>query len=244
MSTVNASVTIDLGTERLQVGFAVPREPMPLDGLLPLARALVERSLAMAVESLPEGKSIQCRAGCGACCRQVVPISETEARMLAELVDAMPEPRRSIVRERFRQAKETLVQSGMWDLLLDRANWGPSDVHSRGVDYFHQAVACPFLEDESCSIHADRPLSCREYLVTSDPFHCERLDGPKIEYVQLPFKASTALNKMSASPNPVFHSWVPLVQIFDWLAANPNPPAPRPGPELVERFFNNLPRQQ
>jgi hypothetical protein len=35
------------------------------------------------------------------------------------------------------------------------------------VRYFLQGVACPFLEAESCGIHPDRPLACREYLVTS-----------------------------------------------------------------------------
>ncbi len=38
--------------------------------------------------------------------------------------------------------------------------------------YFHLGIACPFLEDESCSIHADRPISCREYLVTSPAVNC------------------------------------------------------------------------
>ncbi|MEZ5279133.1 MAG: hypothetical protein R2770_01565 [Acidimicrobiales bacterium] len=33
-------------------------------------------------------------------------------------------------------------------------------------------VACPLLDDGVCSIRPDRPLACREYLVTSDPKHC------------------------------------------------------------------------
>ncbi|HEY5241787.1 MAG TPA: YkgJ family cysteine cluster protein [Polyangiaceae bacterium] len=32
-----------------------------------------------------------------------------------------------------------------------------------------ETVSCPFLEEESCSIHPDRPPICREYLVTSSP---------------------------------------------------------------------------
>jgi Fe-S-cluster containining protein len=37
-------------------------------------------------------------------------------------------------------------------------------------------MPCPFLEDESCSIHPDRPLVCREYLVTSPAELCA---GPR-----------------------------------------------------------------
>ena len=39
---------------------------------------------------------------------------------------------------------------------------------------------CPFLEEESCSIHPDRPLVCREYLVTSPAELCA---GPTQEGV-------------------------------------------------------------
>ena len=41
-------------------------------------------------------------------------------------------------------------------------------------------VPCPFLEDESCSIHPERPLVCREYLVTSPAALCA---GPTQEGV-------------------------------------------------------------
>ena len=39
-------------------------------------------------------------------------------------------------------------------------------------EYFKHGIACPFLEDESCSIHPDRPMACREYLVSSPAENC------------------------------------------------------------------------
>ena len=46
--------------------------------------------------------------------------------------------------------------------------------------YFALGIPCPFLEEESCSIHPDRPLVCREYLVTSPAELCA---GPTQEGV-------------------------------------------------------------
>ena len=38
--------------------------------------------------------------------------------------------------------------------------------------YFSEQIACPFLEDESCSIYPVRPSICREYIVYSPPEYC------------------------------------------------------------------------
>ena len=83
MALVDATVVLTLGTERLNARFSVPEEPIAPVDLLPIARAIVQRIIEAAVADLPAGKEISCKAGCGACCRQLVPISQTEARMLA-----------------------------------------------------------------------------------------------------------------------------------------------------------------
>ena len=241
MALVDATVVLTLGTERLNARFSVPEEPIAPVDLLPIARAIVQRIIEAAVADLPAGKEISCKAGCGACCRQLVPISQTEARMLAFLVREMPEPRRSVIVERFRAAREKLVEAGLWDVLTDRANWVPDDIRRHGLAYFHIGIPCPFLEDEACSIHPDRPLSCREYLVTSDPEHCAAVRGEQIDQVRLPLKVSAAMNRMSPmKAGSVFYPWVPLVQIFDYMTANPAPPAETAGPKLVEEFFQKL----
>jgi Fe-S-cluster containining protein len=241
MPNVAVEVSIKLGTERLNAKFTVPEEPIEPADLLPIARAITHRVIDSAIEELPSGEEIACKAGCGACCRQLVPISQTEARMLAFLVRDMPEPRRRVLAERFKAAKESLIAAGMWDKLLDRANWEPDDVRKVGLAYFHLGIPCPFLEDEACSIHPDRPLSCREYLVTSDPKYCAAVDGENIRQVPIALKVSAAMNRMSPTkPGAIFHPWVPLTQIFDWVVANPEPPPPEPGRQLTERFLRNL----
>lgn len=157
--------------EPIRLMLTVPAGPVAVEDVLPILRGLsnlfTERAVAR-VEA--DGRAISCRAGCGACCRQLVPLAEDEGRALAHLVDAMPEPRQSRIRQRFEDAPQRLAEGG----LLDRMNQ-PVDGSGRralGLDYFRLNIARPFLEDEASSIHPDRPSNCRDYLVTSPAQNC------------------------------------------------------------------------
>ena len=112
------------------------------------------------------GRTISCRKGCGACCRQLVPISRTEGEALLAWSRRCPRSGARRCGRRFAAAEAALAHAG-----LRRAARGRSD-RELSIAYFALGVPCPFLEDESCSIHADRPLVCREYLVTSPAELC------------------------------------------------------------------------
>jgi Fe-S-cluster containining protein len=115
------------------------------------------------------GVAVSCAAGCGACCRQLVPLSPPEAALIHQLVEGMHEPRRSAVRARFDKAVRQLAQVGLLEAL--RAGSDPL-LYAYGESYFRLGIPCPFLEDESCSIYDVRPSRCREYLVFTPPAHC------------------------------------------------------------------------
>ncbi|HEX9453737.1 MAG TPA: YkgJ family cysteine cluster protein, partial [Candidatus Binatia bacterium] len=87
---------------QLQTTLAVPVQSTDAAEFLPLARTIVDSVVDHAVSSVEtNGQKISCKAGCGACCRQLVPISAVEATKMRELIEAMPEPRRADVRARF-----------------------------------------------------------------------------------------------------------------------------------------------
>ena len=117
------------------------------------------------------GGRISCCKGCGACWIQLVPISEAEARRIAKLVESLPEPRRSQVKARFEDAAKRLAEAG-----LLKASAAGTLVSRRlprvRLGIFRQAIPCPFLEDEACSIYPDRPITCREFLVTTPAIYC------------------------------------------------------------------------
>ena len=137
--------------------------------LLPVFWSLTDTVVRFRVETVAKlGRPLSCRAGCGACCVQLVPISRTEARHVADVVDGLEPERRAVVLERFRVAKERMRAAGMLDRLLAlSAPDNPDTPVAVARDYFRVGVPCPFLEEGSCSIYADRPLRCREYVVVS-----------------------------------------------------------------------------
>jgi Fe-S-cluster containining protein len=171
----------------------------------------------------------------------MVPIAEAEARRIADLVNDLPEPRRSVIRKRFEEARRRFEASGLWQKMRERDRWAEGASRSIGLDYFAQGVPCPFLEDESCSIHPDRPIGCREYLVTSPAENCSRPTAETIEMVPLPGKVWTALARLDPVPaGAKFLRWVPLIQAVEWAEAHPEEPPDRPGPEWLRELLEHL----
>lgn len=215
-ATATGRVVLEVGGERIPVEMTVPAGSVAVEDVLPILHGLSSLFATRATARVEaEGREISCRAGCGACCRQMVPVAPAEARALARLVEAMPEPRRERVRRRFDAALDALEPLG----LMERLDLNRDDRQVIAREYFAAGVACPFLEDEACSIHADRPLSCREYLVTSPPNLCAAL-SPGIEKVTLEARPSLALLNADLRDG-----WLPLV--LSLVQDGQAPPSPR-----------------
>lgn len=239
---VTAQVKLAGESWELRTSLSVPTRPIQLRTMLPLVQSFANAVVGAAAEAAEqEGQKISCQKGCGACCRQLVPISEVEARHIAAVVEALPEPRRSQIRTRFAAAHRRLAETGMLETLLRREQWEEGEGRSIGTAYFQQGIPCPFLEDESCSIHPDRPIACREYLVTSPAANCANPSAETVACVKLPMRLWTALALFDAvGPHERFIHWVPLILAPNWAEANPQEPDPQPGPTLLRRFFDHL----
>jgi hypothetical protein len=109
------------------------------------------------------------------------------------------------------------------------------------LSYFRLGIACPFLEDESCSIHADRPVACREYLVTSPAEACAQPTPQTVRMIRLPLQVSHALGRIDEGGEPGSdRRWVPLIVAPAWARAHPVVPAKRPGTDWIKRLVENL----
>ena len=235
---VTAQVDLQVAGTRVQFALTVPTAPVPPGAILPVFQTLSEAIQADVVSGLEEeGKRISCRAGCGACCRQLVPITKIEARYLAELVDSMPEPRQSEIRSRFAEVIRRLEEAGILETLRHPEWVLPETKEKLGLTYFGLGIPCPFLENESCSIYENRPLVCREYLVTSPPEHCANPAGKLVEGVKLLVGMSGFLARFAESAPPGPGSGVVLPLALEWAASHPDESTARPGPEWVERLF-------
>ncbi len=205
-----STVRVHLKTKswQLEAVLPVPDAPAPVGVWLPFLQALADQSATRAQAGVERaGLKVSCAKGCGACCRQLVAISLVEARALADLVEAMPEPRRGEIRARFQAAMTRARESGVLERDYDDSALdaeyplAESGVERLANAWFRLGVACPFLEEESCSIHAVRPLVCRQYLVTSPSEVCARLFVEPVDRVEisdrLPPRLAVALTKLS-----------------------------------------------
>jgi len=240
--SVTANIKLNSPSWNMEFKLTVPAGPTTLKELLPLAQSLSDAVVNATVQEVEQrGGAISCCKGCGACCRQLVPIAEVEARNIAELVGAMPEPRQSQVRARFDDALRRLAEAGLLDKLHEPKRWHREGATEFGLQYFRLGIPCPFLEDESCSIHPDRPLKCREFLVTSPAVHCQNPTAQTVKTVPLPLRVSPALAEFQVVESaPHLVRWVPLVLALEWGETHPDPPADRTGPDLLGQLMRNL----
>lgn len=227
MAHSTATLRLTVGDLRIVHPISVPNGPIEAADAVPALQGLVNAVVAAA----EAGKTVSCRKGCGACCRQLVPVSSSEGERLLRVVDSMPAGRRDALKARFAAAEAAITGAG-----LDQRQ-GRSD-RELSVAYFALGIPCPFLEDESCSIHQERPLICREYLVSSPPELCA---GPTQEGVTpLPVpKVSLAARGLQDEAD----GWFPLALLMAWRRTRPHRKTRRPGPEWVQRFLRQLGRK-
>jgi Fe-S-cluster containining protein len=224
--TGQSTATLRLKVGDLQIAhpITVPSRPVAATAVLPALQGLVNEVVGAA----ERGKDISCRKGCGACCRQLVPISRTEGEALLALIEAMPRERRKAVRARFATAEAAITQAGL-------AERGTRSDREMSLAYFALGVPCPFLEEESCSIHPDRPLVCREYLVTSPAELCAGPAQEGVTPVPVP-KLSAGARRLQDDGD----SWFPLAMLFAWSGKARAPAKRRPGTEWIQRFLTIL----
>ena len=215
-----------LGQER-ELRFEVGTGPRPVTDLLGPARELGQRISQIAVEQVEsEGSRVSCKLGCAACCRQLVPVSAVEAVSLAAVVAAMPKERRDEVRRRFAAAVLRLEAAGLLETrarkgreaLVSNAAPGESPWENVSQRYFDLQLACPFLVDEACGIYEERPLVCREYLVTTPAEWCDELSSRAVA-VPRPARMGEVLtdpaNALLGTKSPM----IPLPLALEWASA-------------------------
>jgi len=216
-----ATLRLTVGDLKVVHPITVPSAQVPASEIVPALQGLVNAVVAAAEKD----QAVSCRKGCGACCRQLVPISRTEGERLLQLIDTMPAERRKALSRRFEAAASAIEAAGFKER-------GERTDRELSLAYFALKVPCPFLEEESCSIHADRPLVCREYLVTSPPELCAAPAQEGVTPVAVP-KASLAARRLQDDKD----DWFPLALLLDWPRSRPRKAQRRSGPQWIERFL-------
>lgn len=227
--------------ETLEEDIDVPRGKTTPRRLLPIFQSMAETMIEHGVaRARAEGREVSCRRGCDACCRsQLVPISPMEARNLRDLVEAMPEPRRTALLARFAAARARLAESGLLGRLT-HARWTADEeaYDALAGEVRALGIACPFLADDgACSIYEDRPIVCREFVVTTPAKNCEDPKPGAVQAVPLPGQVSRALSALEPARPGKTAPWTPITLALDWARAHPEQAPARTGAQVLEDFF-------
>jgi len=239
---VTGNIRLSLGGEPFELQMTVPAREVKPQRMLPIFQQMTSSFVGMTEQAIENvGEKISCHAGCGACCRQAVPLAEIEAYKIAETVENLPEPRRSQIKMRFEKAWRHFSEIGWLKRLDNCVNVSSEDREKVILEYFHEQIACPFLENESCSIHEVRPLACREYLVTSPFENCSNPSAENVRMVKLPIKPSETVRKITNSENlNRVVNFLPLVFALEWVKIYPDNFPEKTGQQWMADFFTNL----
>jgi len=115
------------------------------------ANKLMQKVINEQAPMFPAYEQISCKAGCSACCHQQIDITESEAILLASLIE-------NGVKIDFKKLEEQAAFNG------DEDDWWRLPKEKN---------ACIFLdENKNCKVYENRPLACRKYFVVSPPEVC------------------------------------------------------------------------
>jgi Fe-S-cluster containining protein len=178
---------------------------MEVNELVPEAFKLADRIVHAGLERVAKlGSKVPCVKSCAICCHYMIRVSIPEAFYLYERLLECKRPWRDKIFERFRLIRETLMQNGL-DKALERDLVRESGdvsydyrLHLLSQRYFSLRLACPFLEDKVCSIYSWRPVTCRQYYVTSPASRCVDPFAKNVNRVSLPFNVADLLAQATA----------------------------------------------
>jgi len=202
----------------------LPDRPVRLSEIVPVAMGIGGQVVAQALRrAADDGRPVTCGPACGACCRQLVPVSVPEAFAVTAAVGALPPDLRERVTERFAATAETLAARPDRHARLMRPPPDDAAAAATARDYFALEVPCPFLEEESCSFHRFRPSICREHNVSSPPALCRDPFANPVEPIPSPLRLSEVLARahahLYALPAPRL---LPLSLAPTWVADHPD----------------------
>jgi hypothetical protein len=244
MATTRVRIDLKVYGEPLTVVGEAPTGPVRMDETLPLLRemdnAVIDRAVAR-VEAA--GEKVSCARGCSACCRaQPVPVTPAEAHALSQLVESLPEPRRTEVRADFADRVDRLHSARLYEAFVHRDPALTRDqARDLAIRYFSLGLVCPFLVDDACGIYPDRAFVGRQDLVTSpaalwsDPMH-----NP-VRPVPMPLRFATAALAVAGQLTGRPQHTVPLVLALDYAEAHKDELERRfDARETFGRFMNAL----
>jgi len=238
------SIKLDLGAsaQQAELFILVEDRPARLAELVPVARALSQRITEGALRQAELGGArVPCTKGCSACCYYLVSLSVPEVFCLWEETLAMPARQRLGIEQASLAAARRVLSDrppeGFAECRCQGTTECPAELLDAASQWYREfELPCPFLAEGICTIYEQRPISCREYHVTSDAGSC---GGGEAEPERLlpAVRMSEVLGRLAAEVEGTGVEALMLPLALIWAGDNQQRGRRTwPAPLLAERF--------
>src|SRR5262249_38718337 len=119
-----------------------------------------------------QGEVIACRAGCNACCEQLVMIYAAEAELIADWLRA---PERAEILRNFLAAYPSWIErlgDSLAEVIARTEARDAAGQFAACVAHWRRHVMCAFNRDGLCTIYPVRPVLCRSYHALDTSENC------------------------------------------------------------------------
>jgi Fe-S-cluster containining protein len=232
---------LDFFEKPISFRIGIEKENAGLADIVPLAKTISSRlSDALLEELRADGISIPCKKGCAACCSYLIPLSVPEVFRLRDEIAQMPS-------EESRRITEALLVNAK--KILDNSRTGVEKNSSAKTNLNIQAarlsrwysslkMSCPFLSNDLCITYDQRPVACREHVVTTAAKLCQEKWSDQALSVAMPVRITDVLSQLSAELESSSPEAIMLPLALPWAENNLTRGQRQwPAIEMVERLF-------
>ncbi len=243
------------GAKTLGFELDILGEPVPFDlevadrsarlaDIAPLAQTVSTRLCMATLDRLrTKGSCVPCRKGCSACCSYLVPLSVPETFRIAEELRAMPADESRPLMQSSLDTARTILERMPSDFEVDESATANDGIRSKqlGDWYAGLGLACPFLSDGLCVPYEQRPIACREHMVTSPETSCDIAGNDEPDAVKMPVSVLECLGQLTAELEDREVEAVMLPLALPWTQENVERSRRTwPAVDVVERFVEIL----
>ena len=234
---------IDILGQPVHFRVGVADGPARLADIVPLARTISTKLALTVLDSLSKnGQSVSCHKGCSACCHYLIPLSVPEVLRLREEVLSMSAAASGRILQSCLDTAERILDRRLRTSYVERfSQSGQPRLSQVSKWYGGLRLACPFLSDGLCTLYEQRPIACREHIVTSSPRTCEIEATNEPEVVRMPVSVLDALGQLAADLEQSDVEAVMLPLALPWAQSNlERSHRSWPAATMVKRFVDIL----
>lgn len=221
----------------------VANDKATLADIVPLARKLsTKMAIAFLADLRKNGLSVPCRKGCCACCSSLIPMSVPEVFRMREELLAMPnDVSNRILGACIHTAETILNKTRRTSYLEGFSKSGKPRISQINKWYGKLKLACPLLSGDLCTLYEQRPLACREHIVTGSSDSCQKDRKCRPNVTPMPVSVLETLGQLAGELEQTDVEAVMLPFSFAWAQDNiKRAERTWPAVEMVKRFVKIL----